>query len=122
MYQSINPIQSRNHLMFVASQPCLICRRDDVQSAHIRYTGAGMGMKPCDSFVVPLCIEHHQEQHSMNERMFWHLYKINPVAKALALCAESPDKKIEKVYLINLKVILTGHEVCSYYYYPEFFR
>jgi hypothetical protein len=33
---------------------------------------------------------------SMNERMFWHLYKINPIAKALALCAESPDKKIRK--------------------------
>ena len=32
----------------------------------------------------------------MNERMFWHLYKINPIAKALALCAESPDKKIRK--------------------------
>jgi len=89
-----NKIRSRTHLQFVSQHGCTICGRTDVQSAHIRYTGAGMGMKPCDSFVVPLCIEHHQEQHSMNERMFWHLYKINPVAKALALCAESPDKKI----------------------------
>ena len=91
-----NKIRSRIHLQFVSQHGCTICSRTDVQSAHIRYTGAGMGMKPCDSFVVPLCIEHHQEQHSMNERMFWHLYKINPVAKALALCAESPDKKIRK--------------------------
>jgi hypothetical protein len=54
MYQSINPIRSRKHLMFIASQPCLICRRDDVQSAHIRYSGAGTGMKPCDILQFPL--------------------------------------------------------------------
>jgi hypothetical protein len=90
-------LRSKTHLQFVAEQGCCICGRTDVQSAHIRYTGAGVGMKPCDCFTVPLCIEHHQEQHSMNERMFWHLYKINPIAKALALCAESPDKKIRKV-------------------------
>ena len=89
-------IRSRKHLMYIADKPCLICGGIDVQAAHIRYTGAGMGLKPCDSYVVPLCIEHHQEQHSMNERMFWHLYKKNPIAKALSLCAESPDKKIRQ--------------------------
>ena len=99
MYQSINPIRSRNHLMFVASQPCLICRREDVQAAHIRFSGAGMGMKPCDIFTTPLCIEHHREQHTKNEKMFWILYGINPIARAMAFALESPDKKIrERVY------------------------
>ena len=99
MYQSINLIRSRKHLMFVASQPCLICRRDDVQAAHIRFSGAGMGMKPCDIFTTPLCLLHHREQHSKNEKMFWILYGINPIARAMAFALESPDKKIrERVY------------------------
>lgn len=96
VYLKTKMIRSKIHLRYVAEKPCVICGRPDVQAAHIRYTGAGVGLKPCDSFVVPLCIEHHQEQHSMNERMFWHLYKIDPVARALPLCAESPDKKIKQ--------------------------
>jgi len=83
IYQKTKQIKSKIHLKYVSEHPCTICSRTDVQSAHIRYAGAGIGMKPCDSFVVPLCIEHHQEQHGMNERMFWHLYQINPIAKAL---------------------------------------
>ena len=74
MYQSINAIRSRKHLMFVASQPCLICRREDVQAAHIRFSGAGIGMKPCDIFTTPLCLEHHREQHTMNEKMYFAKY------------------------------------------------
>ena len=35
----------------------------------------------------------------MNEKMFWLLYKINPIARAMAFALESPDKKIrERVY------------------------
>lgn len=85
--------------MYIASKPCLICSRIDVQAAHIRYSGAGMGLKPCDVFTTPLCITHHQEQHTMNEKMFWLLYQINPIARAMSFALESPDKKIrERVY------------------------
>tara|TARA_X000001382_G_scaffold47032_1_gene31847 strand:+ start:541 stop:873 length:333 start_codon:yes stop_codon:yes gene_type:complete len=95
----INPIRSKKHLMFVASKPCLICGREDVQAAHVRYSGAGMGMKPCDIFTTPLCLDHHREQHTMNEKMFWILYKINPIARAMCFALESPDKKVrERVY------------------------
>ena len=96
MYQSINPLRSRKHLMFVASQPCLICRREDVQAAHIRFSGAGIGMKPRDIFTTPLWLEHHREQHTMNEKMFWQLYQINPMDRAMCFALESPDKKIRK--------------------------
>jgi len=99
MYQKLNPVRSRKHLMYVASKPCVICAGIYVQSAHIRYSGAGMGMKPCDVFTVPLCIEHHREQHTKNEKMFWILYAINPIARAIGLALESPDKKVrERVY------------------------
>ena len=100
---SKNLIRSRTHLKFVSEQVCVLCSRPDVQSAHIRYAGAGIGMKPCDSFVVPLCIDHHSEQHRMNERMFWHLYKVDPIAKALSFCAQSPDKKIRKAIYEKFK-------------------
>ena len=99
VFQKSNMIRSKVHLKYVSEHPCTICGREDVQAAHIRYTGSGIGLKPCDSFVVPLCIEHHQEQHTMNEKMFWLLYKINPIARAMAFALESPDKKIrERVY------------------------
>ena len=39
----------------------------------------------------------------MNERMFWHLYKVDPIAKALSFCAESPDKKIRKAIYEKFK-------------------
>ena len=96
-------IRSKIHLRYVSEHSCTICSRTDVQSAHIRYSGAGIGLKPCDSFVVPLCIEHHREQHGMNERMFWHLYQIDPIAKALSLCASSPDKNIRKAIYEKFK-------------------
>ena len=74
------PIRSKIHLKFVSEHGCTICGRTDVQSAHIRYTGAGIGLKPCDSFVVPLCIEHHQEQHSerLSERLTRYGSRLEP--------------------------------------------
>ena len=92
-------IRSRKHLQYISEKSCLICGGIDVQSAHIRYAGAGIGQKPCDIFTTPLCLEHHREQHTMNEKMFWQLYQINPIAKAMGFALESPDKKIrERVY------------------------
>ena len=92
-------IRSRKHLMYIAEKPCIICGYTEVQACHIRFTGAGMGQKPCDIFTTPMCLSHHREQHSMNEKVFWHLYKINPVARAIGLALESPDKKVrQRVY------------------------
>tara|TARA_R110001606_G_scaffold227564_1_gene375614 strand:- start:22 stop:351 length:330 start_codon:yes stop_codon:yes gene_type:complete len=96
-------IRSRKHLMYIANKPCLICGGIDVQAAHIRYAGAGIGQKPCDIFTTPLCLEHHREQHTMNEKMFWLLYKINPIARAMCFALESPDKKIRQTVYEHFK-------------------
>ena len=38
-------------------------------------------------------------QHSKNEKIFWLLYGINPVARAMGFALESPDKKVrQRVY------------------------
>jgi len=65
-------IRSKKHLKFIASLPCLICRRTDVQAAHIRHgNGAGMGLKSGDDCTVPLCIACHANQHENGEEMWW---------------------------------------------------
>ena len=44
-------------------------------------------------------LQHLFVLNTMNEKMFWLLYKINPIARAMAFALESPDKKIrERVY------------------------
>ncbi len=95
MKSTKNFIRSKKHLQFISTKPCVLCGATNVQSAHIRFAGAGMGLKPCDSFVVPMCIEHHTEQHRMNERLFWKLYDKDPIVFAFFFCLQSPDKKIK---------------------------
>jgi DNA recombination protein Rad52 len=49
-------VRSKEHLRFVARQPCLICGRTPAQAHHIRYAQTrGLGMKMSDEFTVPLC-------------------------------------------------------------------
>lgn len=48
------------------------CGASPCDPAHIRIYGmSGVGMKPDDSRVVPLCHKHHMEQHMKGERTFW---------------------------------------------------
>lgn len=30
-----------------------------------------MGLKPCDSFCIPLSVEEHTEQHEISEKVYW---------------------------------------------------
>ncbi len=87
------------HLRFIRQLPCAICLDNtSTEAAHIRYTelkvgriNPGMQQKPHDWFTVPLCGEHHREQHSQNERAWWRGYEIDPNTLALALYAISGD-------------------------------
>jgi len=85
--------RDEKHLDFIRSLPCCICGDDiHTEAAHIRagsiengkvYTG--IGEKPSDAWVLPLCNGHHREQHSMNEMKFWEKYEINPFLLAISL-------------------------------------
>lgn len=89
------------HRKFVGRLPCLICFDDTTtEAAHVRYGDpsigkpqTGLGIKPDDWYVVPLCGDHHRLQHSMSERAFWsiHAAKLDPVKTALALYAVTGD-------------------------------
>jgi hypothetical protein len=44
----------------------------NIEAAHVRMgTDGGMGMKPSDCYVVPLCSACHAYQHKIGERKFW---------------------------------------------------
>ena len=52
--------RDRDHLRFVASQPCLLCNRRPADAHHLRHAQPkAMGRKVSDEFTVPLCRTHH---------------------------------------------------------------
>jgi hypothetical protein len=79
------------YLKFIAQQPCCICGDNTtVEAAHLRVGSinggkreTGMAEKSSDKWALPLCGRHHREQHSMNERVFWASYGIDPFALSL---------------------------------------
>jgi hypothetical protein len=82
--------RSKEHLKFVASQPCLICGRTPSHAHHIRYAQAkGLGLKVSDEFTVPLCATHHSENHMTgNEMKWWQDHKLEPLSVAQRLWHE----------------------------------
>src|SRR6516165_6818124 len=66
-------IRCKEHLRYVASQPCVICGRLPSHPHHVRYAQSrGIGLKVGDEFVVPLCAIHHRQLHqTTKEREWW---------------------------------------------------
>jgi hypothetical protein len=81
--------RDRNHLRFVAAQPCLVCGRTPSDPHHIKFAEQrAMGRKVSDRFSVPLCRLHHRELHRRgNERAWWQRQGIDPLGVAATLWA-----------------------------------
>jgi len=77
-------IRSKEHLRFVAQQPCLICGRKPSHAHHVRHAQPrGLALKVSDEFTVPLCATHHSQNHQTgDERRWWEEKKIDPLAVA----------------------------------------
>jgi DNA recombination protein Rad52 len=86
-------IRSKEHLRFVAQQPCLICGRTPSHAHHIRYAQPrGLALKVSDEFTVPLCAIHHAENHRTGkERRWWEERKIDPLAVAAQLWGQRKE-------------------------------
>ena len=84
-------IRSKEHLRFVASQPCVICGRTPAHAHHVRYAQPrGLALKASDEFTVPLCAIHHSENHATgDERRWWQERKIDPLTVAAELWRKS---------------------------------
>ena len=80
-------IRDKDHLQFVATQPCLICGRTPADPHHLRFTQhSALGRKVSDEFTVPLCRGHHREVHRYaDEAAWWQKAGNDPTAAARAL-------------------------------------
>lgn len=67
-------IRDRIHLAFIRTLPCIYCSGES-QACHLR-TGlpkdhrGGTGLKPSDSYTIPMCHKCHALQHSTSEKLF----------------------------------------------------
>jgi hypothetical protein len=87
----VKRLRDKDHLRFVASQPCLICGRQPVEAHHLKFSQPrALGRKVSDAFTVPLCALHHRDLHSTgNELAWWERKQIDPLPTARNLWAES---------------------------------
>ena len=83
--------RDKEHVKFVAKQPCLVCGRRPSDAHHLRFTQhRALGRKVSDEFTVPLCRGHHREVHrSSDEAAWWIKAGIDPTLPARALWLES---------------------------------
>ena len=77
--------RDKDHLRFIAMQPCTICGRQPCEAHHIRYAQPrALGRRVSDEFTVPLCRVHHRELHQKgDERTWWNKFNIDPMPIAL---------------------------------------
>jgi len=80
-------IRDKDHVRFVAQQPCLICGRRPSDAHHLRFAQPqALGRKVSDEFTVPLCRGHHREVHHCgDEAAWWRKAGIDPTVPARAL-------------------------------------
>jgi hypothetical protein len=99
--------RDNTHLAFIRSLRCCICGKPNPDPAHIRSANAIYGKretggqeKASDKWTVPLCREHHDEQHDAgNELKWWASKRIDPFGLALALYGASGDDEVAEAIL-----------------------
>jgi ERF superfamily len=79
--------RNREHLRYVAQQPCLVCGRKPSDPHHLRHVQPrALGRKASDEFAVPLCRVHHRAVHRAgDERAWWKGFGIEPIKVARKL-------------------------------------
>ena len=97
--------RNRDHLRFVAQQPCLLCGRKPSDPHHLRHMQpAALGRKASDEFAVPLCRTHHRAAHRAgDERAWWKASGIDPITAARKLWKQTrmnegrvgPDRMVQ---------------------------
>lgn len=88
-------IRCKEHLRFVASQPCVICGRQPCHAHHLRHAQSrGVGLKVSDEFTLPLCAIHHNEVHRVGqEEAWWRERNVEPLTIARSLWQQSIESR-----------------------------
>ncbi len=86
-YPEPRRVRDREHVRFVAKQPCLICGRKPSDPHHLRFTQhRALNRKVSDEFTVPPCRGHHREVHRCGEEAaWWQKAGVDPAASARTL-------------------------------------
>ncbi len=86
-------VRDKEHLRYVAAQPCLLCSATPSDPHHVRFAQPrAMARKVGDDFTVPLCRKHHRDLHdSGNEAAWWHDMGIEPLEIARGPLGGEPD-------------------------------
>jgi hypothetical protein len=76
-------LRDKQHLRFVAKQPCPVCGRKPSDPHHLRFAQP-RGVS--DEFAVPLCRAHHRELHRAGKEKDWWLRNgLEPLESARSL-------------------------------------
>jgi hypothetical protein len=80
-------IRDKDHVRYVAKQPCLVCGRQPSDAHHLRFAQqTALSRKVSDEFTVSLCRGHHREVHRYgDEAAWWGRIRIDPTAAARRL-------------------------------------
>ena len=100
-------LRDKEHLKFVAAQPCLICGRQPTDPHHLRFAQPrAIGLKVSDEFTVPLCRGHHRQLHQAgNESAWWEKLNFKPLEVAKALWEQThPQSAAGEVRGSNARV------------------
>lgn len=92
------------HRKFVRSHCCCVpgCEAFQTEFAHIRSAAtAGTGLKPFDWHGVPLCRNHHREQHQVGQGTFEDRHGIDLDAIATELVRQSPDVQMKLAMMMG---------------------
>ncbi len=86
-------VRDKEHLRFVASQPCIVCGRSPGHAHHLRFAQPrALGRKVSDEWTVPLCAAHHRALHIVgDEKNWWKERQVNPITHATQLWREKRD-------------------------------
>lgn len=94
-------VQDQEHLAFIRSLPCILTGRK-AEAAHLRFGSrlhgkaiTGIGTKPDDRWVLPLCHDKHMEQHAsgLGEPGWWRAQGIaDPLVVCMRLWEASGDR------------------------------
>jgi DNA recombination protein Rad52 len=108
-------IRDKEHLRYVASQPCIICGRTPSHAHHLRFAQPqALGRKVSDEWTIPICASHHQSLHSVgDEERWWSKKGIDPIPHAVRLWWDTKHGGFEhenKIATAECHVIVDGRD------------
>lgn len=98
--------KDESHLALIRQLPCIKCGKSPCDAAHVRMASAVHGkapgiVRPDDKWALPLCHEHHMEQHREGENEFWARLGLDPIALCLRLKAAGTVERMGRVVRIE---------------------